>query len=168
MKLFSRKTVKFCAVHKVKLCTVCIVKRVNGMKKYIMTALGATLLHLGMCVVELIMWEWNIIDPMAGWDGYTIGKKSFFITLFVIITVVVTFLIKREKPIVNLLVFWLVSILLVKIIDVRIVLAELTDNIPFIYGTNWLGSDMWAVCFAGCCAGTIVGVLRSVRNGVKA
>ena len=136
--------------------------------KYIKTALGATLLQLGMCVLEWFMWEWNIIDPMAGWDGYTLGEKSFFIILFVIIAAVVAFLIKRENTTANLLVFWLVSILLTKIFDVRIVLAELTDNISFIYGTNWLGSDMWAVCFAGCVAGTIVGVLWSIRSGVKA
>ena len=135
--------------------------------KNILTALGATLLHLGMCVIECIIWKWNIIDPMAGWDGYSVSEKSFFVALFVLIVVLVTILIKRKKTIINILVFWSTSVILTEIIKVRIVFAELTDNITFIYGTNWLGSDMWALCFAACLTGTVAGILLSIRKGVN-
>ena len=123
------------------------------MKKTVCIVFGSAFLHLCICIIEWLLW--NFIHGMNGFDGYNLYEKLSFLLLFTLTVMSVFSLIRGENAIANAIIFWLTFAFFDRIIALRILIAELTDN-SYVYTPNFLGDDIWAVCYMGCIIATII------------
>lgn len=126
------------------------------MKRTVLVVFGSALLNLSVCIVEWLIWDY--VPQMSGFDGYNLWEKAFFVVLFSVNAIAVFILINGKNVIIDAVTFWLFFVLTNSVMGLRTLIAELTEN-TYVYGPNFLGDDIWVVCYIGCIVGTIIAVV---------